>query len=44
MTFYNADDPCDLIPLYSFSNAPVYPVFDPCWHDNGGNTQPLKIL
>ncbi|XP_039390252.1 tripartite motif-containing protein 72-like [Mauremys reevesii] len=49
VTFYNADDPCDLIPLYSFYNAafndaPVYPFFDPCWHDNGGNTQTLKIL
>nr|XP_008175402.1 uncharacterized protein LOC101938988 isoform X1 [Chrysemys picta bellii] len=49
VTFYNADDPSNLIPLYTFYNAdfrsaPVYPVFDPCWHDNGGNTQPLKIL
>ncbi|CAM2114921.1 unnamed protein product [Caretta caretta] len=46
VTFYNPDN---LIPLYSFYNAafkdaPVYPFFDPCWHDNGGNAQPLKIL
>ncbi|XP_037757391.1 tripartite motif-containing protein 72-like isoform X2 [Chelonia mydas] len=49
VTFYNPDDPDNLIPLYSFynaafKNAPVYPFFDPCWHDNGGNAQPLKIL
>ncbi|CAM4580678.1 unnamed protein product [Caretta caretta] len=49
VTFYNPDDPDNLIPLYSFynvafKNAPVYPIFDTCWHDNGGNAQPLKIL
>ncbi|XP_065447222.1 tripartite motif-containing protein 72-like isoform X2 [Chrysemys picta bellii] len=49
VTFYNADDLGNLTPLYSFYNAdfrsaPVYPVFDPCWHDNGSNTEPLKIL
>ncbi|XP_030403675.1 tripartite motif-containing protein 72-like [Gopherus evgoodei] len=49
VTFYNADDPSNLIPLYSFYHAAfndtrVYPVFDPCWHNNGSNTQPLKIL
>ncbi|CAM4678516.1 tripartite motif-containing protein 72-like [Lepidochelys kempii] len=49
VTFYNPDDPDNLVPLYSFynaafKNAPVYPIFDPCWHDNGGNAQPLKIL
>ncbi|CAM4683693.1 unnamed protein product [Lepidochelys kempii] len=49
VTFYNADNPGNLVPLYSFynaafKNAPVYPIFDPCWHDNGGNAQPLKIL
>ncbi|CAM4562157.1 unnamed protein product, partial [Lepidochelys olivacea] len=49
VTFYNADNPGNLVPLYSFynaafKNAPVYPIFDTCWHDNGGNAQPLKIL
>ncbi|KAG6922388.1 tripartite motif containing 72, E3 ubiquitin protein ligase L homeolog, partial [Chelydra serpentina] len=49
VTFSNTDDPRKLKPLYTFYNAafddaPVYPIFDPCFHDNKGNTQPLKIL
>lgn len=49
VSFSGADDPDNLIPLYSFYHAEfqgisVYPLFDPCWHDKGGNTDPLKIL
>ncbi|XP_005314426.2 tripartite motif-containing protein 72-like [Chrysemys picta bellii] len=48
VSFYNADHPNTLTHIHtfhtSFGNNPVYPIFDPCWHDKGGNTQPLKIL
>ncbi|KAM9149680.1 tripartite motif-containing protein 72-like [Pangshura tecta] len=48
VSFYNANHPNTLTHIHtfhtSFDNKPVYPVFDPCWHDKGGNTQPLKIL
>ncbi|XP_043373043.1 tripartite motif-containing protein 72-like [Dermochelys coriacea] len=49
VTFYNTNDSDNLIPLYSFynaafKNAPVFPIFDPCLHDKGANTESLKIL
>ncbi|XP_039390281.1 tripartite motif-containing protein 72-like [Mauremys reevesii] len=47
VSFYNADHPNTLTHIYTFHTTfdkPVYPVFEPCWHDNGANTEPLKIL
>lgn len=48
VSFYNTNGPNAPIRLYTFHTAfcgtPVYPVFDPCWHNKGGNTQPLKSL
>ncbi|XP_030403645.1 tripartite motif-containing protein 72-like [Gopherus evgoodei] len=48
VSFYNADHPNTLTHIHtfhtSFDNTPVYPIFDPCWHDKGGNTQSLKTL
>ncbi|XP_043836673.1 tripartite motif-containing protein 72 [Dromiciops gliroides] len=46
-SFYDASDPDNLVPLYSFHErlpGPVYPFFDVCWHDKGKNIQPMLLL
>ncbi|XP_071994178.1 E3 ubiquitin-protein ligase TRIM50 [Engystomops pustulosus] len=46
LTFYNADNPEELIPLYTFHaefQGKLYPVLDVCWQERGTNPQPLIL-
>ncbi|XP_040279524.1 E3 ubiquitin-protein ligase TRIM50 isoform X1 [Bufo bufo] len=46
LTFYNADSPDELIPLYTFRaefHGKLYPVLDVCWQERGTNPQPLIL-
>ncbi|XP_018412623.1 PREDICTED: E3 ubiquitin-protein ligase TRIM50 [Nanorana parkeri] len=46
LTFYNADNPNELIPLYTFHaefQGKLYPVLDVCWQERGTNPQPLIL-
>ncbi|MEE6468923.1 hypothetical protein FKM82_008423 [Ascaphus truei] len=46
LTFYNADSPEELIPLYSFQTefqGKLYPLLDPCWQERGANPLPLIL-
>nr|DBA34196.1 TPA: hypothetical protein GDO54_001778 [Pyxicephalus adspersus] len=46
LTFFNADNPDELIPLYTFHAAfqgKLYPVLDVCWQERGTNPQPLIL-
>lgn len=46
LTFYNADSPEELLPLYTFRaefQGKLYPVLDMCWHERGTNALPLVL-
>ncbi|XP_020657306.3 E3 ubiquitin-protein ligase TRIM50 [Pogona vitticeps] len=46
LTFYNADSPDELVPLYTFQaefQGKLYPVLDMCWPERGANTLPLIL-
>ncbi|KAG9485795.1 hypothetical protein GDO78_008728 [Eleutherodactylus coqui] len=46
LTFYNAESPDELIPLYTFQaefQGKLYPVLDVCWQERGTNPQPLIL-
>ncbi|XP_077336736.1 E3 ubiquitin-protein ligase TRIM50 [Lithobates pipiens] len=46
LIFYNADNPNELIPLYTFHaefQGKLYPVLDVCWQERGTNPQPLIL-
>ncbi|CAJ0953077.1 unnamed protein product [Ranitomeya imitator] len=46
LMFYNADNPDELIPLYTFHaefQGKLYPVLDVCWQERGTNPQPLIL-
>lgn len=47
LIFYNIDSPDELGLIYSFRlevQGKVYPLLDVCWHDRGGNKQPLALV
>lgn len=47
LTFFNSDSPDELGFMYNFRlelQGKVYPLLDVCWHDKGGNTQPLVLV
>ncbi|XP_043940835.1 uncharacterized protein LOC122812859 [Protopterus annectens] len=46
LSFYNANDPNNLVKFFTFWGTfiDVVPFFDPCWHDKGGNMCPLRIV
>lgn len=46
LTIYNSDSPDELSFIYNFRlqvQGKVYPLLDVCWHDRGGNKQPLVL-
>lgn len=46
LTIYNSDSPDELCFMYNFRlqvQGKVYPLLDVCWHDRGGNKQPLVL-
>ncbi|KAJ1067533.1 hypothetical protein K5549_010651 [Capra hircus] len=46
LTFFDADRPDDLRPLYSFQadfQGKLYPILDVCWHDRGSNSLPMVL-
>lgn len=46
LIFYNADNPDELTPLYTFHaefQGKLYPVLDVCWQERGTNPQPLIL-
>ncbi|XP_075054291.1 E3 ubiquitin-protein ligase TRIM50 [Mixophyes fleayi] len=46
LTFYNSDNPEELIHLYTFHaefQGKLYPVLDVCWQERGTNRQPLIL-
>ncbi|XP_063002535.1 E3 ubiquitin-protein ligase TRIM50 [Elgaria multicarinata webbii] len=46
LTFYNADSPDELVPIYTFQaefQGKLYPILDMCWHERGTNTLPLIL-
>ncbi|XP_012887223.1 PREDICTED: E3 ubiquitin-protein ligase TRIM50 [Dipodomys ordii] len=46
LTFFNADRPDDLRPLYTFQadfQGKLYPILDMCWHERGSNSLPLVL-
>uniref|UniRef100_A0A3P8S1F0 Tripartite motif containing 50 n=1 Tax=Amphiprion percula TaxID=161767 RepID=A0A3P8S1F0_AMPPE len=46
LTIYNSDSPDELCFIYNFRlqvQGKVYPLLDVCWHDRGGNKQPLVL-
>lgn len=47
LTFYNADSPDELIPIYTFQaefQGKLYPILDMCWHERGiHNNLPIIV-
>ncbi|XP_074869780.1 E3 ubiquitin-protein ligase TRIM50-like [Carettochelys insculpta] len=46
LTFYNADSPNELIPIYTFQaefQGKLYPILDMCWHERGSNALPIVL-
>ncbi|XP_076996319.1 E3 ubiquitin-protein ligase TRIM50 [Tamandua tetradactyla] len=46
LTFFDADRPDDLRPLYTFQadfQGKLYPILDTCWHERGSNSLPLVL-
>ena len=46
LTFFDADRPDDLRPLYSFQadfQGKLYPILDTCWHERGSNSLPMVL-
>ncbi|XP_066492247.1 E3 ubiquitin-protein ligase TRIM50 isoform X2 [Tiliqua scincoides] len=46
LTFYNADSPDELLPIYTFQaefQGKLYPIVDMCWHERGTNTLPIVL-
>lgn len=46
LTFFDADRPDDLRPLYTFQadfQGKLYPILDTCWHERGNNSLPLVL-
>uniref|UniRef100_A0A8D0DKK2 RING-type E3 ubiquitin transferase n=1 Tax=Salvator merianae TaxID=96440 RepID=A0A8D0DKK2_SALMN len=46
LTFYNADSPDELVPIYTFQaefQGKLYPILDMCWHERGTNALPLIL-
>uniref|UniRef100_A0A3B5A876 Tripartite motif containing 50 n=1 Tax=Stegastes partitus TaxID=144197 RepID=A0A3B5A876_9TELE len=46
LTIYNSDSPDELGFIYNFRlqiQGKVYPLLDVCWHERGGNKQPLVL-
>ncbi|XP_039099485.1 E3 ubiquitin-protein ligase TRIM50 isoform X1 [Hyaena hyaena] len=46
LTFFDADRPDDLRPLYTFQadfQGKLYPILDTCWHERGGNALPMVL-
>ncbi|XP_068122457.1 E3 ubiquitin-protein ligase TRIM50 [Hyperolius riggenbachi] len=46
LTFYNADSPEELVPLYTFQaefHGKLFPVLDVCWQERGTNPLPLAL-
>ncbi|XP_061460602.1 E3 ubiquitin-protein ligase TRIM50 isoform X3 [Rhineura floridana] len=46
LTFYNADSPDELVPIYTFQaefQAKLYPILDMCWHERGTNNLPIIL-
>ncbi|XP_032645581.1 E3 ubiquitin-protein ligase TRIM50 [Chelonoidis abingdonii] len=46
LTFYNADSPDELIPIYTFQaefQGKLYPIIDMCWHERGTNPLPIVL-
>ncbi|XP_016041433.2 E3 ubiquitin-protein ligase TRIM50 [Erinaceus europaeus] len=46
LTFFDADQPDDLRPLYTFQadfQGKLYPILDTGWHERGGNSLPLVL-
>ncbi|XP_003276649.1 E3 ubiquitin-protein ligase TRIM50 isoform X1 [Nomascus leucogenys] len=46
LTFFDADRPDDLRPLYTFQadfQGKLYPILDTCWHERGSNSLPMVL-
>lgn len=46
LTFYNANSPDELLPIYTFQaefQGKLYPILDMCWHERGTNTLPIVL-
>ncbi|XP_028372652.2 E3 ubiquitin-protein ligase TRIM50 [Phyllostomus discolor] len=46
LTFFDADRPDDLRPLYTFQadfQGKLYPMLDTCWHERGSNSLPMVL-
>nr|XP_021527906.1 E3 ubiquitin-protein ligase TRIM50 isoform X3 [Aotus nancymaae] len=46
LTFFDADRPDDLRPLYTFQSdfqGKLYPILDTCWHERGSNLLPMVL-
>ncbi|XP_021527906.2 E3 ubiquitin-protein ligase TRIM50 isoform X3 [Aotus nancymaae] len=46
LTFFDADRPDDLRPLYTFQGdfqGKLYPILDTCWHERGSNLLPMVL-
>nr|XP_012597695.1 E3 ubiquitin-protein ligase TRIM50 isoform X2 [Microcebus murinus] len=46
LTFFDADRPDDLRPLYTFQadfQGKLYPILDVCWHERGSNSLPMVL-
>ncbi|XP_004688343.1 PREDICTED: E3 ubiquitin-protein ligase TRIM50 isoform X1 [Condylura cristata] len=46
LTFFDADRPDDLRPLYTFQadfQGKLYPILDACWHERGSNSLPMVL-
>lgn len=46
LTFFDADRPDNLRPLYSFQadfQGKLYPILDTCWHERGSNSLPMVL-
>lgn len=46
LTFYNADSPNELVPIYSFQaefQGKLYPALDMYWHERGTNSLPITL-
>ncbi|XP_040829733.1 E3 ubiquitin-protein ligase TRIM50 [Ochotona curzoniae] len=46
LTFFDADRPDDLRPLYTFQadfQGKLYPILDTCWHERSSNSLPMVL-
>uniref|UniRef100_A0A8D0G0A4 RING-type E3 ubiquitin transferase n=1 Tax=Sphenodon punctatus TaxID=8508 RepID=A0A8D0G0A4_SPHPU len=46
LTFYDADSPDELVPIYTFQaefQGKLYPILDMCWHERGTNNLPIVL-